>query len=128
MTNKLTIKQLENIKLDLFQKKKNIYLLHQEKDKIAEIDFDGDETDIVQANLISSITEKLSQRDIHKLLKINNALIKISAGTFGSCEECTEQINKKRLMARPEAELCIFCAEKAENDAKHYFKKNKKVL
>jgi DnaK suppressor protein len=48
------------------------------------------------------------------LQKISNALARIDNDTFGFCRSCEEAIHRKRLEFDPAAELCIQCAEKAE--------------
>lgn len=45
------------------------------------------------------------------LLRINNALAKTKAGTYGFCEKCTKPINPKRLKAFPAAPLCLECVK-----------------
>lgn len=79
-----------------------------------DIDIDGDETDEIQAKILALATAKLAIRDREKLVKINNALKKISDGTFGSCEECGEEIAEKRLLFNPGFITCIGCAEHLE--------------
>jgi len=51
---------------------------------------------------------------------ITKALAKIEDGTFGTCEECGEDISIKRLEARPETTLCIRCKEDQERMEKDY--------
>jgi DnaK suppressor protein len=46
---------------------------------------------------------------------VEQALGRIRARTYGTCEECEGVIAKKRLEAIPFAPLCIRCAEKMEN-------------
>ena len=46
------------------------------------------------------------------LLDINDALEKFDAGTYGTCENCGNQIGEARLEAMPMARLCITCASK----------------
>ena len=46
---------------------------------------------------------------------VQQALGRIRARTYGTCEECGGVIAKKRLDAIPFAPLCIRCAEKLEN-------------
>jgi len=41
------------------------------------------------------------------------ALLRLSAGTYGSCVDCGRAIAPGRLEARPTAQLCIACAERA---------------
>ncbi len=48
---------------------------------------------------------------------VEQALDRIRAKTFGSCEDCGSVISKKRLEAIPFAALCIRCAEKQEQPA-----------
>jgi len=46
---------------------------------------------------------------------VQQALGRIRARTYGTCEECGGVIAKKRLEAIPFTPLCIRCAEKLEN-------------
>jgi len=51
----------------------------------------------------------------HKLIKkIKKALERIENGTFGICETCGEEIDIKRLKARPVTSQCIECKAKEE--------------
>ena len=52
--------------------------------------------------------------------KIDSALRIIKDGTYGYCEETSEPIGLKRLMARPIATLSIEAQEKHERDEKIY--------
>jgi RNA polymerase-binding protein DksA len=45
-----------------------------------------------------------------EIASVNRALSRIDNGTYGECVRCGETIAPKRLEARPEAALCIFCA------------------
>lgn len=42
------------------------------------------------------------------------ALARLDDGTYGLCAQCDEPISVARLKARPEATLCLACAEHAE--------------
>lgn len=44
-----------------------------------------------------------------KLKDVNAALEKISGSGYGLCEKCGKEIEEQRLMAVPEARLCINC-------------------
>jgi DnaK suppressor protein len=124
MNKKLTHKQIEYFK-NLFLKQKDDVLDFLKKNQnSSDIDLDGDEIDVIQANLLHTIDKKILEREAAKLVKINSALTKIDNGTFGNCEECDDLIALKRLEARPEAEFCILCAEKAELEAKMFLNKN----
>jgi len=84
------------------------------------LDTEGDDVDLIQGKILSSITEKLSMLEMATLRKIDAALLKIEQGNFGVCEECGEQIPEKRLKAHPEADTCIACAEHLEKIERQY--------
>src|SRR3954471_4072808 len=52
--------------------------------------------------LVGSLRDTLSD--------IDDALAKIDAGTYGTCEQCGQPIGEARLEAMPAARLCITCA------------------
>lgn len=51
------------------------------------------------------------QKVIHR---IDEAIEKVDAGTFGLCEACGKKIAKVRLKVVPYAELCVPCQEAQE--------------
>ncbi|MDR1038011.1 MAG: RNA polymerase-binding protein DksA [Deltaproteobacteria bacterium] len=56
-----------------------------------------------------SFTLRLRERERHLLNKIDEALERISDGSFGICENCGDDISIARLEARPVSTLCISC-------------------
>ncbi|RNE62250.1 TraR/DksA family transcriptional regulator [Cryobacterium tepidiphilum] len=50
-----------------------------------------------------------------KAAAIEQALQRMTAGTYGLCRRCGRPIGTERLDARPAAELCIECARVLEN-------------
>lgn len=119
MTNKLSKTSLADIQKTLIKEKELILKICQEKNGM-EFDCDGDEVDVIQSMLLSDIQKKISTRDLHKVDQIDSALARIAAGTFGACEECGDNVGKKRLMVKPEARLCIVCAELEEVERKKF--------
>jgi DnaK suppressor protein len=79
-----------------------------------------DEMDLASSEYLQSFTFRLRGREKSFLDKIEKALHKIEDGTFGRCEECDEEIQVKRLEARPETTLCIRCKEDQERVEKDY--------
>ena len=79
-----------------------------------------DEMDLASSEYLQSFTFRLRGREKVFLDKIEKALRKIEDGSFGTCEECSEEISIKRLEARPETTLCIRCKEDQERMEKDY--------
>ena len=79
-----------------------------------------DEMDLASSEYLQSFTFRLRGREKVFLDKIEKALRKIEDGSFGTCEECGEEISIKRLEARPETTLCIRCKEDQERHEKDY--------
>ena len=86
-----------------------------------EIDREISSADIIDQ--ASSQTEKTVEmhtinRQIKLLSKIDKAIRKIDDNTYGYCEETSEPIGLKRLIARPIATLSIEAQEKQEKNEK----------
>jgi len=52
--------------------------------------------------------------DRNMLQLIDEALDRIKENTYGTCVECEEELQQKRLEALPWARYCVSCAEKHE--------------
>src|SRR5690349_20318082 len=70
-----------------------------------------DDVDMTAVERETSMRNRLRSREALFLNKIETALKKLSEGTFGVCESCEEEIELKRLEARPTASLCVSCKE-----------------
>ncbi len=79
-----------------------------------------DETDLAASEINQNLIFKLRDRERLLLLKIDEALGRIGDGTFGTCLECEENIEPRRLEARPVSTLCIACKEAEEHKEKIY--------
>jgi len=55
----------------------------------------------------------LRDRSRAELLRVENALRKVDAGSYGACDSCGTPIAPERLEAIPWAALCIDCARRA---------------
>jgi DnaK suppressor protein len=73
-----------------------------------------DEADLTSVELNNAMTMRLRNRETLFLKKLDLALERINAGTFGVCEACSESIEDRRLEARPTATRCIACKEADE--------------
>lgn len=57
---------------------------------------------------------RLADRDRKLIGKLQEALARIDAGTFGQCTRCGRPISSARLRARPMTDLCIECKTEME--------------
>ena len=74
-----------------------------------------DEVDLVSRDLDAQMNLRMLKRETLYLKKIDEALERLSAGTFGSCETCEEDIELRRLEARPTTTHCLSCKEMSEH-------------
>ncbi len=79
-----------------------------------------DETDLAASEINQNLVFKLRDRERQLLSKIDEALSRMDEGTFGTCEDCEEPIEPRRLEARPVSTMCIACKEKQEHREKIY--------
>jgi DnaK suppressor protein len=119
----LTKKELAKFR-ELLEKKRSGVLENAKKTLTDHMVLDPsdlpDEMDLASSEYLQSFEFRLRGREKVYLAKLDLALRKIDAGTFGICENCEEPISKKRLEARPETQLCIRCKEDQERDEKAY--------
>ena len=73
-----------------------------------------DELDQATTDVEQSMRMRLRNREVLYIKKIDEALNRIEEGSFGECTECGEDIELKRLEARPTANLCVSCKEEQE--------------
>ena len=110
--------------LDILKNKKVALLRNAQRTLSEDMSLDPDdlpdEMDMASSEYLQSFTFRLRGREKTFLKKIDYALAKIEAGTFGICETCEEEISRKRLEARPETTLCIRCKEDQEKVEKAF--------
>lgn len=72
--------------------------------------------DQASAEIDRSFMLRLRGRERKLLKKIEGAIERIDQGTFGICDKCGEEINIKRLEARPVTNMCIECKTQQEEE------------
>ena len=112
MLNKKNLNKVKELLLS--QKREILFNVRQELD----IDTDGDETDVIQGNMIIDLNNRLNSRASYKLRQIEDALQRIDRRTYGLCQDCEEPIPEKRLLANPYFQTCVACAEEREKEEK----------
>ena len=73
-----------------------------------------DEIDQATTDMEQSMRMRLRNREILYIKKVDETLARIEEGVFGECDECGEDIELRRLEARPTATLCVGCKEEQE--------------
>ena len=73
-----------------------------------------DEIDTASSESGLAFIGRLRERERILLQKIEDALERLSDGTYGVCASCGEEIGIKRLQARPVATMCIDCKSQQE--------------
>lgn len=112
---------LEKIKKKLSERKEQIgkqlrQITSGRKAKSINIDADlsfpqyGDKEDENAAEVASYSDTVSLEHTLKKVLRdINGALKRIEKGGYGICKYCNEEINEKRLLARPDSSACMAC-------------------
>jgi DnaK suppressor protein len=85
-------------------------------DKTNEVRDDIEHSD---ADLQGDIELALLQMRAATLTRIDEALVRIDAGQYGFCFECSHEISEPRLRALPFAVRCRACEEKREQEQTH---------
>lgn len=115
----LTDKQREQFRTMLLRMKEDLLRSIQKTIALQKTARDREQTTGDDSDLANIETERdyqylMGTRDREKLLKINEALIRLEKGEYGICQECGEPIGIKRLRAMPFALLCVRCQEEEE--------------
>ncbi len=74
----------------------------------------GDFGDLANIETDQNFLLRIRDRERKLISKINGCLKQIEDGTYGRCETCGDDIDPKRLDARPVASLCIACKTEQE--------------
>ena len=119
----LTPEELEEFRTLLEAKRNNVAAsgaAYRKQDHTGKL---PDEVDLATAEYEAAFENRLRDRDQFLLKKIDKALQRIAAGEYDECDSCGGIIARKRLLARPEATLCIVCKEEQEQVEKGFLKK-----
>lgn len=77
-----------------------------------ELEFDEGFADSGQVTAERGEVDALAGSLQENLTEVEDALAKIEAGTYGTCDDCGNLIASARLEAVPAARFCIDCASK----------------
>jgi DnaK suppressor protein len=114
---KMPKKELEKYRR-LLQEKKKALLAELAKTKNAEEETTEESTQDIADKAVSSYTREflysLNDSERNTIQQIDQALGRIEDGTFGSCLNCGNPMNEKRLTAIPWSRHCVDCQELSE--------------
>ncbi|MDX6612172.1 MAG: DnaK suppressor protein [Blastocatellia bacterium] len=89
-------------------------------DRAAAIDSaDGDAKDVVdksQQDVNQELALKLGERASKMIAEIDQALLRIEEGSYGTCDRCGKEIDERRLEAVPTARYDAACQEAIESE------------
>jgi len=121
-------RKLAKTTLERFKKR-----LEEEKERLEE-QIEDYERDLEEARLTESSSDRspdpgnaeassmkleyakelsIEQNTLDLLSKVNRALERVSAGTYGTCESCGTPIPVERLDVLPYSTLCVDCASRS---------------
>ena len=73
-------------------------------------DVPKDSEDLAQFRENDDVIDGLEQITRQEIARIEGALVRMDAGTWGTCGKCKDEIEEARLAALPTAVTCTTCA------------------
>src|ERR1700738_2973902 len=80
------------------------------------IERSADQLEEIQAASERALAVCNLDREFNQLRNARAALRRIDEGSFGTCQQCDEDIHPKRLAAVPWAPFCIHCQEAIDHN------------
>lgn len=86
------------------------------EDKFAGVSDDSDLASLLSSDYLAATN---TSRKAALLKEVNEAIRRVEEGVYGTCEDCGEEINMKRLTAIPWTIFCVDCKETHERMVKN---------
>lgn len=118
--NKKDLKHFKEILTERYEQLSQSINATREAALVVDQDDLPDEVDLASTEADQSMQLRLRDRENILLKKIQKTLQKIEDGDFGVCDKCGDDIDIKRLEARPVTDMCIRCKEEEERLEKTY--------
>ena len=122
MRTHLNAPQLAELQAVLLQRKAEIEQRledareEQTRDERARTVVQQDDNDALQRDSDREVDIALSDLGVFDLSRIQTALDRIAAGTYGLCDECGEDIGFARLQLEPQTSHCVNCKSRWEKE------------
>ena len=113
----LTPEQLAQLKTMLERRLDALSRVEAPSQDTGELPVDEVETsplDRATVRLLNDLSREAAGHHSAEMREVRQALARFDDGSYGLCEECGQPIGASRLLARPEARLCIDCQTRAE--------------
>lgn len=112
----MTTKQIEEFRNQLIEQREQI-VAGWGDEEATESDVLRDPEELATLITRSEVEDQLVEDDRNLVEKIDFALRRIDAGTYGLCTGCGGEIPLARLEAKPSVSLCIDCQEQKDAEA-----------
>jgi DnaK suppressor protein len=116
--NELSEARLEAVAADLRRRRSELSALmtaHEAESRPVELDqAQQGRLTRMDALQVQAMAVETGRRRHLELDRIDDALARLEAGTYGDCLECEEPIASLRLLNDPSTPLCITCASRGE--------------
>lgn len=73
-----------------------------------------DPVDLAVRNYSKNVMLAVSENESRQLRMVDEALVRLDDDEYGTCQNCEQAINPKRLAAIPWARYCLSCQELVE--------------
>ena len=110
----LSREQLALLKSMLEQRLEALRIEAQGEGELPVSEVESSPLDRATVRLLNDLTLEAAGQRAAEAQVLRQALARIEDGSYGECEECGQPIGASRLLARPEARLCIACQTRAE--------------
>src|SRR5216683_5064202 len=111
----MTETELNRFRADLTARVAELGLFTRNRDGIM-VERSADQLDEIQAASQRALAVCNLDREFNQLRDARAALSRIQEGSFGTCQQCDEDIHPKRLAAVPWATFCIRCQEAVDHN------------
>ena len=103
--------QYEDLKATLEQRLADLQVRLSSIKRDASQSHSGDSAEQAQERENDEVVDAIGIETTQSIRVIQSALDRITAGSYGSCAKCGEDIGQARLEAVPEAVRCVNCAQ-----------------
>jgi len=113
----MEIERLQRLRTHLLQRRRVLLDAYERRRQAAEEASTSEPRDEADESVRLDAQDeawRMAEAEARELVRIDATLARMDDDTWGTCLECGEEIEEKRLMALPTAARCITCQEARE--------------